>query len=292
MRKVILAYHSVSGRACPAVAGSFPIPIERFAAQVDGARAKGWSIGRVSQLFDPVNRDTIYITGDDGTIDWARNVLPWCEEHRIATHTAIVTGPWLDPPIYPITHRVQVVLALRNHDIPTPALTDEQIEYIDRVYSYETDPRRRYLKGACNLVLDSEEASQLLGPPLDDELRLLADRFAAPEVYQPFHYAEFGVHTVGHRALAHDVDAHVRDEILPCRTMLSYYGLRVTDVFTLPMCPRLGATVEQLVKPLTAAGFRGIFDGRGEWDQRSFVIPRIDAKHVETHLGLPPWKGS
>ena len=99
-RKVVIMYHSVSGPAAPAVLGSFPVALERLQHQVREARLHGWRFGRVSQLREPVESNTLYITGDDGTVDWAENVLPWCEAEGIPTHTAIITGPWREPPIY------------------------------------------------------------------------------------------------------------------------------------------------------------------------------------------------
>ncbi len=29
-----------------------------------------------------MNNKIAYITGDDGTTDWTRNVLPWCEKTK------------------------------------------------------------------------------------------------------------------------------------------------------------------------------------------------------------------
>ena len=201
-RKIILMYHSVESPQTPAVLGSFPISLQRFAAQIEGALAKGWRLGRLSDLREPVPADTLYVTGDDGTVDWVRNVLPWAQQRGIPTHTGVITGPWLERPIFPVTHRVQIALSLPGRQIPQPALSAEQTAYIDRVYQYETDPRRRYLKGACNLVLDFPQAAALLGEPDYDELRRLYDRFAGPREYRAFGLAEVGVHTVSHRRWA------------------------------------------------------------------------------------------
>jgi hypothetical protein len=244
----------------------------------------------LSRLHEPVTADTLYVTGDDGTVDWVRNVLPWCQQRGIPTHTGVITGVWRERPIYPVTHRVQIALSLPDKPVPQPILTDEQREYIDRVYRYETDPRRRYLKGACNLVMDFEQADATLGRADFDELRLLTGRFARPDEYR-FPLAEVGVHTVSHRAFGGDPETYLADEIIPCLTALLQHGLNVTGFFTLPMWPMFGATVEQLIEPLQRYGFAGILDGAGEWDGRSFIVPRIDAKNVEQTLGLPAWEG-
>ncbi len=289
-RKLILMYHSVDSSAHPAVAGSFPVPFDRLVYQLSAARRLGWDFGAVSRLHDPVARDILYVTGDDGTVDWVRNVLPWADEAGIPTHTALITGPWRDPPAYPVAHRVQLLLTLRGVDLPVPVLTHEQAAYVDRVYAYETDERRRRLKGACNVILEDQEARALLGPPGQEELRELRNRFASPGEYAGLSLAEFGVHTVSHNAFSGDPGAYVADEILPCREDIRQAGLAVTDIFTLPMRPRHPATVEQLVPALSAAGFRGVLDGQGTWDGHSFVIPRIDAKNVEGLLGIPAWE--
>lgn len=287
-RKLVLMYHAIKGPAAPAVAGSFPISLERFQRQIRSAARAGWRFGRLSALREPVDADTLYITGDDGTVDWALNVLPWCEQQGIPTHTALISGPWLRPPVYPVAHRLQILLTLPQRELPMPDLPAEQRAYIDRVYAYETSLRRRYLKGACNLVLDDWEARGLLGLPDVEEERLLAARFAQPEAYATFGLAEFGVHTVTHRAFAGDVSEYMAQEILPCREALLQAGLRDSGYFTLPMRPRYPAMVEQLVPALVAHGFAGVLDGTGEWDGRSFIVPRIDAKNVEQVLGLPP----
>lgn len=282
-------YHSVSTPQVPGVLGSFPIPLACFEHQVQHAQAHGWGFGRVSALREPVAAHTLYITGDDGTVDWVRNVLPWCERVGIPTHTALITGPWLDEPVYPVAHRLQVLLSLPERELPTPSLIGEQRAYIDRVYAYETDPRRRYLKGACNVVFDDARSRALLGPPDVEEALLLAARFARPQEYRGYRLAELGAHTVSHQAFGGDPDAYVRDEVLPCLEALRKHDLPPTKYFTLPMRPRYPASVEQLVPALQAHGFEGVLDQAGEWDRASFVIPRIDAKNVESFLGLEAW---
>lgn len=288
-RKVILMYHSVATAKTPGVLGSFPIPLARFAYQVEQARAQGWQFGRISELRKPVSANTVYVTGDDGTVDWAANALPWCEEHGIPTHTGIITGPWQQPPVYPVAHRLQILLSLPGHELPAPALNAEQRAYIDRVYAYETQARRRYLKGACNVVLTDEESRGLLGPPDAEECQHLVERFAPPATYRGWRYAEFGAHTVSHRAFGGDPEIYVREEVLPCVAAIERHGLRATKYFTLPMRPRFPATVEQLIPALQAHGFEGVLDQQGEWDGTSFLVTRIDAKNVETCLGLEPW---
>lgn len=285
-RKVILMYHSVSTLQVPGVLGSFPVPLARFQHQVQHAQARGWGLGRVSALREPVAAHTLYITGDDGTVDWARNVLPWCEEHGVPTHTALISGPWQEKPVYPVAHRLHILLALPGRKVPTPSLTAEQRAYIDRIYAYEKNPHRRYLKGACNLVFEDAQARALLGPPDEEEARLLAIRFARPDEYHGYQQAEFGVHTVSHRAFGGDPEAYVREEVLPCRDAMIRHGLHPTRYLVLPMRPQFGATVEQITPALQAAGFEGTLEALGEWDGRSFAIPRIDAKDMEQYLEL------
>lgn len=283
-RKVVLMYHSVDGPAAPAVLGSFPVTLDRFIGHVTLARDLGWTFGRLSDLHAPVERDTLYITGDDGTADWARNVLPWCEGAGIPTHTALITGPWQDQPVWPVAHRLQVLLALPDLFLPRPELTADERAYIDRVYAYERDPRRRYLKGACNVIYDDAQARELLGEPTAAEVEHLAARFAAPHEYRGLALAEFGVHTVTHRAFDGDAPRYLAEEIVPCAHDIRAATLPLSRIFTLPMRPRFPATVEQLVPTLAAQGFDAVLDGQGQWDGRSFIVPRIDAKHVEEFL--------
>lgn len=290
-RKVILMYHSVSGPAQPAVLGSYPIALRRFQHQITQARSGGWRFGRISELHQPVESDTLYVTGDDGTVDWVRNALPWCEREGVPTHTAIITGPWRSEPIYPVAHRIQIMLTTPQRKLPQPALSDEQRSYIDRVYAYETNAQRRYLKGACNVVLDDPQCRALLGPPTEEESVLLKARFATPDEYQGFKLAEFGAHTVTHRAFDGDAHGYVRYEVAPSVAMLRDAGLEPTACFTLPMRPRHPTTVDELVPALQENGFDCVLDGAGEWDQANFVTPRIDAKRVEEFLKLAPYGG-
>lgn len=289
-RKVVLVYHSVGSEGTPAVVGSFPVPLERFVHQVEQARAAGWDFGRLSDLRRPVTRDTLYITGDDGTVDWAANVLPWCDEHEVPTHTALITGVWQVPPLWPVAHQLQVLLAQPNRDLPVPPLSDDQRAYVDRIYAYETDPRRRYLKGACNVVFDDAQAREFLGEPDEPTLELLWARFAPPSAYRGYTWAEFGAHTVRHCAFDGDVDAYVQNEIQPCLDDLRANGLTPSHYFTFPMRPRYPATIEQIIPALRELGFEGTLEANGEWDQQSFAIPRIDGKSVEEFLGLPPFE--
>ncbi len=288
-RKIVLMYHSIESAEQPAVQGSVPLPFERFQRHMEQAVEAGWRFGRVSRLHEPVQADTLYITGDDGTVDWARTILPWCERHQIPTYTAVVTGPWRRPPVYPLTHRLQILLSLEDRTLPEPELTPQERAYVDKVYHYETDPRRRYLKGACNVVYDTEKAVGLLGEPDEEERAFLRNRFAGPELYRGLSWAELGVHTTRHRAFEGDGEAYLRNEIMPSRHALAAAGFTPGGVFALPMMPRYPATCEQLVEPVRRAGFTGMFAGLGEWNRRDFVIPRLDAVHLEHHLGFPAW---
>lgn len=285
-KKVILVYHSISGYACNSIKGSFPITMERFTKQINSLRQQGWSFEFLSNLNAEIQNNTIYITGDDGTIDWAKNILPWCEKEKIPTHTGIITGPWLENPIFPITHRVQIALMINNKQFNLDNLTDDEKNYIDKIYHYETDNTRRYVKGCCNLLYDFNKSSNVLGNYTFEEITELSQRFANYSEYQKYKYCEVGVHTVSHRAFDGNVNNYIETEIIPCLSMLLRHNLKLSKFFTLPMRPMFGAKVEQLVEPLKNLGFEGILDGPGEWDQTSFIIPRIDAKDVETFFNL------
>lgn len=280
-QKIVIAYHSIEGENEKAVKGSFPITMERFKKQVNLIKSKGWRFDFLSNINKPIEENTVYITGDDGTVDWVRNVLPWCEENKIATQTSIITGPWLDNPIYPIAHRVQIALTIKDREYNLIKLTKEEKKYIDTVYKYEVDSTRRYVKGCCNLLYDNKGAEEVLGMPGYEEALELANRFATIDEYRGYEYAEYGVHTVSHRAFDGDVDKYIDEEIIPCLNMLLKNKLKTVKYFTLPMRPMFNSTVNQLVEPLKKLGFKGIVDGKGYFDGKSFIIPRIDAKEVE-----------
>ncbi|MFA9478452.1 hypothetical protein ACERK3_09110 [Phycisphaerales bacterium AB-hyl4] len=298
-RKIVLMYHSVHTPARPAVLGAFPFPFARFCWQLEAARAAGWRFGRMSQVREPVDVDTLYVTSDDGTRDWAELVLPWCEQRGIPTHVGVITGPWLDEPVYPMTHMVQLLLKTRSeielkhlaHRVRA-ALTDDQLAYVHRIYSYEAMPYRRIIKGAFNLVFDQARAERLLGELTIDEQRRLADRFAKPEHYRPYEMVELGVHTVTHTAMGLDVETYMRDEVDRCAEHLQDHGLSHGNYFTLPMAPRYGATADDLIVPLKRRGYTGMIHTQNPWDGRSFIVSRTDAKHVEAMLGLPTWDES
>lgn len=283
-KKIVIAYHSIDGDNEKAVRGSFPITMERFKKQIELIKSKGWRFDFLSNINKPIEENTVYITGDDGTVDWVRNVLPFCEENKIPTQTAIITGPWLNNPIYPIAHRVQIALTIKDREYNLLKLTEEEKEYIDKVYKYETDSTRRYVKGCCNLLYDNDGAEEVLGTPGYEEALELSRRFAEIEEYKGYEYAEYGVHTVTHRAFDGDVDKYIDEEIIPCLNMLLKNKLKAVKYFTLPMRPMFNSTVLQLVEPLKSLGFDGIVDGNGHYDGKSFIIPRIDAKQVEEYF--------
>lgn len=290
--KAILMYHSVTGKT-PAVPGSFPVSLARFRHQIESLLQRGWRNAPLSRLRDPVDGPTFYITSDDGTVDWSRNVLPWCEQRGIYTHTAVVTGPWEPSPRYPLAHLIQVVLVSRSRE-SLRMLAEEingrlsvpQRNYVARVYRYEKDPVRRTIKGGCNLILSEHEAKRLLQPLSERELEMLAGRFEKPAYYKRFSFAEVGAHTVSHRTLDRHTERYVEEEIAPCLHHLRREGLTPSPYFTNPMQPAPGAAVEDLTTFLRRMGFSGTLTCGGEWDQHSFVIPRIDAQQIERHLGL------
>lgn len=289
MKKVILVYHSISSKEIPGIYGSFPISMERFKAQIRGAKRKGWCFGFLSELFDPVDQDTIYITSDDGTVDWVGNALPWCEKERIPTSTSIITGTWQEQPVYPVAHRMQIALMQTERKITLPELNIEQKSHIDELYYYESDPRRRYLKGAT-IELGDKAVNEILGLPNTNEIRILANRFARPEEYKKYKYAEVSAHSISHRTFGNDpVEDYIHKEVIPSLMMILKKGLRANNFFVLPMYRKLSASLDSLSERLKALGFDGLITGFGIWDQTSFIVPRVDAINVETVLGIDPW---
>ncbi len=290
-------YHSVSSEFQPGVLGSFPISLARFQYQIRSALDLGYESKPTSYLSKtPKSGEKwLFITGDDGTVDWTRNVLPWCESQKIYTHTGVITGPWHQTPIYPLAHVVQVILACRDENALSQlasrlldGLTQDQIDYIQRIYAYESSDTRRVIKGACNLVLDANEAFELIGELTAQEKLLLEQRFEKPDYYKQFQYAEVGVHTTSHQAMGLDIDGYLADEIDLSEQEICQAGLEHSGYFTLPMKPKYGATVESLELPLTERGYQGLlYSENAVWNGQGYVIPRIDAKQVEKTLGIP-----
>lgn len=293
MDKLILMYHSVDSAEHPAVAGAFPFPFERFKAQVQRAVDAGYRPERISRLHHPHPDKTLYVTSDDGTVDWCRNALPWCEAKGIPTHTAIITGPWEATPVYPLAHIIQLILTSRpQHELEALAqrlhrdhLDAAQLAYIEGKYHYETLFYRRVIKGAFNLVFERDQAYEALGELTASEHAQLRARFARPEAYQPFALAELGVHTRSHWALDQDTQRYFDDEIQQSRQTMIDAGVRPGRVYTSPMQPRFGARLEDLQPLLQEAGYQGVMTSNpGVWNQKDFIIPRIDAARVEAHL--------
>jgi len=295
-KKFILMYHSVSSEKEPAVAGSFPIAIEKFIMQIRKLQKKGYKFDFISNLHKKIlaKESYIYITGDDGTVDWTRNVLPWCEQNNIPTHTGVITGPFEEKPVYPLTHLIQVILVKRNKkELENLAyrlkthLTQEQIKYIDKIYAYESLEYRRVIKGAFNLILDQNEAYAFLGELSEVELDLLEQRFENLEYYKKFHYAEVGVHTKSHWALGKDIDSYISEEIETCKNLLLQNNLKPSKYFVSPMKPKYGASLKDIEERLFNLGYEGILDSNhGVWNRKDFIIPRIDAKYVEEFFNL------
>jgi long-chain acyl-CoA synthetase len=294
--KLIIMYHSVSSETQPEVLGSFSIPLARFQYQIRSALDLGYQSKPISFLSKtPKNGEKwLFITGDDGTVDWTRNVLPWCETQRLYTHTGVITGPWHQTPIYPLAHVVQVILANRDETALSQlasrlldGLTQDKIDYIQRIYAYESSDTRRVIKGACNLMLDANQAFELIGEMTVQEKLLLEQRFESPDYYKQFQYAEVGVHTTSHQAMGLDIDGYLSDEIDLSEQEIRRAGLKRSGYFTLPMKPKYGATVESIEAPLSKRGYQGLlYSENAVWDGKGYVIPRIDAKNVEKTLGI------
>jgi len=292
----ILMYHSIDSPNQPAVTGSFPISMQQFTQHIMKLRDKGYEFDFISNLHQKKDKKKkyIYITGDDGTIDWTRNVLPWCEDQKIPTHTGIITGPFEEKPLYPLAHIIQVILKTRKKSELEnlsqrlkKSLTLAQLSYINKIYAYETIEYRKIIKGAFNLILEQHESYSILGELKPNELSLIKQRFEKLEYYKKFHFAEIGVHTKSHWALGKDVLSYINNEISPSYNLLLKNNLTPTKYFVSPMKPRYGASLKDLEEELLYLGYKGILDSNhGIWDQQDFIIPRIDAKNVEEFFQL------
>ena len=297
-KQIVIMYHAISSDSQKNVLGSFPISMQRFQYQILSAIKKGYKIGRLANLqqdkLDNQN-NYLYITGDDGTVDWTRNILPWCEQQGFYTHTALISGIWYQPPIYPLTHLILVLLILRDPkklkaltaELKQNYLTQQQLKYIQTIYHYETEEYRQIIKGAFNLILEQKLAYQLLGQFSQQEKQALEQRFENSAYYKQFQYADIGVHTVSHWALDKDTSAYINQEIIQCEQDLQQQGLTISPYYTSPMKPKQGASLEDLIKPLKQRGYAGILASyAGTWNKQDFIIPRIDAKDVETVLDI------
>lgn len=295
--QLIIMYHSVSSIEIPEVIGSFPISFDRFKEQILLAKKLGYSFDFISNLDKNKESENkiIYITSDDGTIDWTRNVLPWCEENKIPTHTGVITGPFHKQEVYPLTHLVQIILFTRDKNIleklsekiKNNFLTKEQLTYINKIYNYEELEYRRIIKGAFNLILEIDVANELIGEYSSLERELLMNRFEQLDYYKKFKYTEIGVHSKSHCALGKDISGYIKNEIIESKKLLIANGLTPSAYFVSPMKPRYGVTLDLIVTDLKELGFKGILDSNyGIWDKKSYIIPRIDAKLMEQSILL------
>lgn len=295
--KIVLMYHSIESEQYPAVAGSFPISFERFKKQIKALKQQNCKFDFLSNFYNDIADDEryIYITGDDGTVDWTKNILPWCEEHHIPTHTGVITGPFENDIVYPLTHMVQIILTTRDkkdlsrlsYILQNEFLSQEDISYINKIYHYEVLEYRRIIKGAFNLILDVHTAKEIIGSLSSGEKQLLQDRFESLEYYKQFNYAEIGVHTKSHWAIGGDILEYIDSEIQSNKQLLLDNEFIPTDFYVSPMKPKNGYSLQDIVKPLKELGYKGILDSNhGIWDGESFIIPRIDAKNVEEFFNL------
>ncbi len=288
-------YHSIASKEIPEVAGSFPITMDtmdRFQSQLALALSLGYEIKPTNFLHKPINSNEkwLFITGDDGTVDWTKNVLPWCEKRGYYTHTAVITGPWQDTPIYPLTHVIQVILSCRSNveliklsSIIKGHLSEKHLQFIEKMYFYETTELRKLIKGGCNLIFEHDFSCNIIYPLTSQEENLLKNRFESTNFYSQFKYAEVGVHTKRHIALGHDLEGYLQDEIMLSKQEMVKAGLTPSKLFTLPMQPKYGATIDSLVFPLKRLGFKGILCSESHvYKESEFVIPRVDAKNLES----------
>ncbi len=282
--KRVIVYHSIESPEFPAVEGSCPISRDRLMAQIEGLKRKGWYPAPIWRLHEDPPRPFVFITADDGTVDWLHNGLRPLDAMGIPTHTALIPGVWEGQ--WPLAHIVQIALARGKTNLPfVPTMAQEAaILEAEKAYAYEIDPGRRRFKAAVNLVLDERYAGAVLSA-----LAMVADitkRFAHWTDYHGLRRASFGSHGIDHSALDGDAYGYARRQALAAQIEIASKRLPTSNVFTLPMRPRPGADLKALEAELQRVRFTGMFDGAGEWDGESFVIPRIDAKKVEEAFGL------
>lgn len=292
--KLVLMYHSLSSCKQPQVPGSFPIDFTDFQNHLRRFIHLGYAIMPSSHLalMPDADEKWLFITSDDGTIDWTKNALPWCEAENIYTHTGVCTGVWQDNPIYPLAHWIQLLLALRTQqELEILAqrianlLTAEQQNYVNRIYAYEAQTVRRFIKGGCNLILSDDQARETLGAMTNQERESLEQRFEQVDYLKQFRYAEIGTHSVTHAAMGADIAGYVDDEVKASQQHLLAAGFSPSRYFSLPMKPRFGASLQDLTPHLRNLGYLGLFySAYDDWDGNSFVIPRLDAKQINPFL--------
>ena len=288
-KKFVLKYHSISSKKYPGVVGAFPITLDRFIKQINFLKKLGFKFDFISNIFKKVNQNTIYITSDDGTSDWAKNVLPYCEENNIPTHTAIISGVYEKQPIYPLTHIIQIILAIRDksllkklaNNLEKNFLSKKDIEFILKLYHYESSYERKIIKGAFNLVLEPSISLELIGELSNEEKDLLKERFIDINYLKQFKFAEVGNHTRRHLALDINTKKYIESEINPCKEFIIKNNLNYSNVLVSPMKPKQGASLSDLEIYLKDE-YIAILDSQYfKWDQKSFIIPRIDAIKIE-----------
>ena len=290
-KQIIFMYHSIESEEIPSVIGSFPLSFEKFKNHISLAMKHQYKFDFISNFHKNKNscENYIYITGDDGTRDWTRNILPWCEKNKIPTHTGIITGPLEKNPIYPLTHIIQIILLTRDekeleklcNKLKNDYLSFEQLEYINKIYFYEELEYRRVIKGSFNLILEKEKSYEVLGKLQSNEYQFLEERFENIDFYKNFQYAEIGVHTKSHWALGNNIEDYIKNEILASKIFLEENRLNPTTYYVSPMKPRHGAKLEDLVEKLKEYGFDAILDSNnGVWNKEDYIIPRIDCKNM------------
>ena len=291
IRDLIVMYHSVGSDVKPAVVGSNPIHLDRFKRQMLLFDAAGYRFASIRELDARIdNSDRVFITSDDGTSDWATNVLPWCEVNSIPTHTGIISGPLRDKPTYPLAHLVQLLLASKTNEELTrlceslqAKLTSTELDFVNQTYNYETDQNRRVIKGALNFILPQNVAMEQLSPFMSEaDFTNMTIRFQNLEFYRNFSYATLGNHTENHTALGQDFLMYFQHEVEPCKEFLKDHPNNIGDIFTLPLKPRANAEKSAFYELLQKNGFKHCLTSfAGIWDGQSFEIPRIDAQDVE-----------
>ncbi len=200
--------------------GSFPIPIDRFIYQIESLLAEVGFLLRFPNFIKRLGDERrLYITSDDGTIDWSRNALTWCEKNKIPTHTAVITGPWNREPLFPLTHVIQVKLSVCSPKVLMNLQNELKIKSrrknlitLKLFMEYEKEPYRRIIKGAFNLIFQKNKAYEILGELTEIEKWHLESVFESHQNYKNFKYAEMKF-THSHNALDLDTDTYVKMQI-------------------------------------------------------------------------------
>lgn len=226
MKDLIIMYHYVMEPE--QWKGSVPISPENFKKQVLWAK-KHYEIVKPEDMHKPTTKPKCIISFDDGTKDQYINAFNILRELEVPGYFTIMYGP-LKLKKIPVFHLVHTVLSYFDDQVIwneiSSKVNQDEIRSRSKIYSYETNKYRRYVKYLFNFYFEENESRIYL------EEKVISIYGSLEKFIEGFYISEqeilemdnagmsIGIHCVNHLPYGGNALEFYNKEIAPCKNYL------------------------------------------------------------------------